>query len=121
LVATESFEAWAIAWPPGGSIELHDHGDSAGAVTVVQGELHETTVAVSAHGGVETRATALPPGASTAFSAGHIHDIANLGDVAAVSVHVYAPRLTTMTYYEIKGDRPAPGPTVRYLLGRAVP
>ena len=30
IAATEAFEAWVIAWPVGGSIELHDHGDSSG-------------------------------------------------------------------------------------------
>ena len=37
--SSQDFEAWVIGWPAGGSIELHDHGDSGGAVVVVQGEL----------------------------------------------------------------------------------
>ena len=31
IVANEQLEAWVVAWPVGGAIELHDHGDSAGS------------------------------------------------------------------------------------------
>src|SRR5580700_2798663 len=54
LAAAPSFEAWVIGWPPGGTIELHDHGDSAGAVVVVDGELVETLVTHQIDGSVTT-------------------------------------------------------------------
>src|SRR5580698_6525136 len=54
LAASDTFEAWVIGWPPGGTIELHDHGDSAGAVVVVDGELVETLVAHQIDGAVTT-------------------------------------------------------------------
>ena len=42
LVArTPDFDAWLIAWPSGGKVELHDHGDSSGAVSVIAGTLVE--------------------------------------------------------------------------------
>lgn len=101
LIATSaSFEAWVIAWPSGGEIELHDHGGSAGAVVVVQGELVETSVSLL-HGGVITKTNILKTGDSVTMASEHVHDIANLGETPALSVHVYAPRLTTMTYYDI--------------------
>jgi Cysteine dioxygenase type I len=30
-------EAWVICWPSGGLLDLHDHGGSAGAFSVVSG------------------------------------------------------------------------------------
>lgn len=33
-----------------------------------------------------------------------MHDVVNLGDEPALSIHVYAPRLVSMTFYD---DRPA--------------
>ena len=44
ISATERYEAFAIWWSPGVSIDLHDHGDCVGAVAVVAGELFETAV-----------------------------------------------------------------------------
>src|SRR4051812_43693626 len=41
LMATESYEVWVIGWTPGQRAELHDHGDAAGAVAVVEGVLTE--------------------------------------------------------------------------------
>ena len=34
-----------------------------------------------------------------AFEAGHRHDVVNEGPGPAMSVHVYSPPLTTMTFY----------------------
>jgi hypothetical protein len=47
--------------------------------------------------------TVLPASASVTFDRSHINEIANLGPGPAISVHVYVPRLTTMTYYDF-GD-----------------
>ena len=35
--ASQEFEAWIIVWPLGGAIELHNHGESGGAVVVAHG------------------------------------------------------------------------------------
>ena len=35
----------------------------------------------------------------------HIHDVANLGTLPALSVHVYSPALTRRTRYAVAGDR----------------
>lgn len=45
--SSQDFEAWVIGWPPGGAIQLHDHGESGGAVLVVQGELVESVSSAS--------------------------------------------------------------------------
>jgi mannose-6-phosphate isomerase-like protein (cupin superfamily) len=121
MVASDTFEAWVIAWPPGGAIELHDHGGSSGAIVVASGELTETTVTEHPDGQANTETTVLPAGMSTTFAAPHIHDLVNLGSVPAISVHAYAPRLTTMTHYDVAHGRLVTGRTVRYRFGAAIP
>jgi predicted metal-dependent enzyme (double-stranded beta helix superfamily) len=116
MTASEQFEAWVIAWPPGGTIELHDHGGSAGAVVVVSGELMETTLSESAPRTVELVTTRLRAGSSVGVEPHRIHDMANQGVAPAISVHVYAPRLTAMTYYRVTDDRLEAHRTVRYHL-----
>src|SRR5271163_423229 len=54
LAASDTFEAWVIGWPPDGTISLHDHGDSAGAVAVAGGELVETLITEDVDGSVST-------------------------------------------------------------------
>ncbi len=105
VASSEVFEAWVIAWPPGGAIELHDHGDTAGAVAVVSGSLLETRVVPHADGAVTTVTQRIGPGRITAFAGGHIHDMQNTGTAPARSVHVYAPRLRAMTFYRIEDGR----------------
>jgi mannose-6-phosphate isomerase-like protein (cupin superfamily) len=118
MVATEDFEAWVIGWPPGGAIELHDHGPAAGALVVARGDLLETAVRTG-EGGLHTDLTVVPSGGSITFGPGHIHDVTNIGTEPAVSVHVYAPRLTAMTTYDIAGGRLEPGRTALYERGRS--
>ncbi len=112
IAASDAFEAWVITWPPGGAIELHDHGGSAGAVVVAAGELRETSVVSR-----PSRDVVLE---TNTIGGRHIHDVVNSGDVPAISVHVYAPRLTSMTYYRMTQDLLEPGATLHYRLGQAV-
>ncbi len=121
VTATEAFEAYVIIWPPGGSIDLHDHGDCAGAVVVIDGELVETAVSEVAPGVVTTSSTRVPAGGSVAFAGHHVHDITNNSSTTpARSVHVYSPRLTTMTHYRLVGSILRAEVTERYLHGAAV-
>jgi len=100
IAVTESFEAYVIAWPTGGSIELHDHGDSSGAVVVAAGDLVETTVASGSGSAIVTAIRPLPVGSHVVFGPGHVHDIVNRGLLPALSVHVYSPVLRSMTFFE---------------------
>jgi len=111
MVASQHYEAWVIAWPRGGAIELHDHGGTQGAVVVASGELTETVVVEGAGGRVETDTAVLPAGSSITIGSARIHDIVNLGPNPAISVHVYSPRLASMTYYDISAGRLAAGRT----------
>ena len=101
LAATDLFEAWAIVWPAGGAIQLHDHGNSSGAVVVARGQLVETTVKSTAHGVALIETHEIGAGQHRTFGPRYVHDLSNDGDSPAVSVHVYGPRLDTMNYYEL--------------------
>ena len=105
LVAeSDAYEAWVIGWPAGGALELHDHGGSRGVVSVVAGSLVETSVA---HFGdrlaLRTRTISA---ATSPLSIGveRIHDVTNPGPGPALSIHVYSPRLTSMTFFELVHD-----------------
>jgi hypothetical protein len=120
MAASDAFEAWVIAWPPGGAIELHDHGGSSGAVVVAAGELIETSVVSPPVGDRALQTNAIGVGRSICFGGRYIHDIVNSGDGPAISVHVYAPRLRSMTYYRMTEHRLEARATVRYRFGQAV-
>ena len=92
-----TYEAWLIGWGEGHELELHDHGDSSGAIAVVTGCLVEQAVDVE---GTGLHRRLLRPGGIHVFDTGHIHHVANEHPEPAVSVHVYSPRLHTMTFYD---------------------
>lgn len=101
LALTDLFEAWALGWPPGGTIELHDHGLSHGAVVVAAGELVETTVRPTTRGVALIGTHHIVAGEHRQFGPRYVHDLRNGGEQQAVSVHVYGPRLSEMSYYEM--------------------
>jgi hypothetical protein len=107
LLEGPEFEAWLLGWPVGQGIELHDHGESSGALVVVEGALLETYVEASEwlRPDARLRHRRLPEGASVAFGPDHIHDVVNGGGRQALSIHVYSPRLRSMTFYENTADR----------------
>lgn len=96
LAQTHHLQLWVIEWPPGASTGFHDHGGSRGAFTTVRGALTERQVI---QGSLHTRV--LPVGEGRAFGANHLHDVVNDGDVTALSVHAYSPRLDQMTHYDL--------------------
>ena len=121
MVAAQGFEAWVIGWPPGGAIELHDHGESSGALVVAHGELAEIVVTEDEQGTFATKSKVLPASAVITFDTTHVHELVNLGPDPAISVHVYSPRLKAMTYYEFSNGLLGARTTVRYQLGNAIP
>ena len=96
LVATEAYEVWVIGWTTGQHVRMHDHGDSAGAVVVTSGELHE--VLPDRSGG--TVELPLPSGTVRHLPVGIVHDVVNRAAEPATSIHVYSPPVTRMTYYD---------------------
>jgi predicted metal-dependent enzyme (double-stranded beta helix superfamily) len=93
-----AWEAWVLTWLPGQGTVIHDHGGSAGAFVVVDGGLTEETYGLRR---LEPGIRELGVGQVRAFSSHHIHRVTNNGDVPTISVHVYAPAITSMTSYGV--------------------
>jgi len=114
VAASQSWEAWAIGWTVGAALEPHDHGGSSGALAIALGDLVETTVRSGEAGEIRTTTTVLERGTSHSFGPHHIHAVANVATSPAISVHVYSPRLASMTHFDVVGGRLSPQRTVRY-------
>lgn len=95
LLDTPAYDAWLLRWPPGTSVGPHDHGGSAGALTVVTGELTERRWRGSLR---HDRRVA--EGQLVTVPAGTVHDVLSLGAEPALSVHAYSPPLTAMGFYD---------------------
>lgn len=94
LDSSRYLQIWLLSWPAGTGTGWHDHGESAGAFLTVTGTLREVTT----HGHRRIDRT-LVAGEGRSFGPSHIHQVANVGLVTALSVHLHTPRLTTMTRY----------------------
>ncbi len=105
MARTPDFDAWLIAWPSGGRVELHDHGNSTGAVSVISGALVEAVPWRDDTGRLSLVHHELRAGATLGFGARHVHDVTNESDGHALSLHVYSPALTSMTFYDVAGDQ----------------
>jgi Cysteine dioxygenase type I len=109
----EELDVWLISWVPGHPTELHDHGGSLGALTVVSGSLNEYR-----WDGRSLRRRRLDAGDQAGFPLGWVHDVvwaprsvtvpvtglpgANAAPTRpTLSVHAYSPPLTAMSYYDV--------------------
>lgn len=81
------YEVWLLSWVPGQGSGRHDHGRSAGVLTVLEGELSEHT---------ERGSQSLGAGTQRAFAPGYVHEVVNDSLEPAVSLHIYYPGLTQM-------------------------
>ncbi|MEU8440822.1 cysteine dioxygenase family protein [Streptomyces microflavus] len=81
------YEVWLLSWVPGQGSGRHDHGRSAGVLTVLEGELTEHT---------ERGSQPLGAGTQRAFAPGYVHEVVNDSLEPAVSLHIYYPGLTEM-------------------------
>ena len=100
-------DVWLLSWLPTQSTELHDHGGSAGAFTVLSGQLHEVVVS-----GDRLRETDRLSGHVVGFGPRYVHDVRNASDAPAVSVHAYSPPLKIMNFYDFAAGRLEPIATV---------
>ncbi|MGA9373451.1 MAG: cysteine dioxygenase [Mycobacterium sp.] len=120
LYGDDELDIWLISWVPDKSTELHDHGGSLGALTVVSGVLQETR-----WDGQGLRSRDLTAGDQAGFPLGWVHDVvwapaprAGWGHLplagesvatgesaqpasVTLSVHAYSPPLTAMSYYGV--------------------
>lgn len=100
-------DVWLLTWMQDQTTELHDHGDSTAAFTVVQGALEEVRIESG-----ELSATDLRPGRTQWVAPGVVHDVRNVASLPAVSIHAYSPPLTSMTYYRQRAGALVPTHTV---------
>jgi len=106
LHGDDEVDVWLISWAPGHRTELHDHGGSLGALTLLTGSLDEFR-----WDGEKLRCRRLKGGDQAGFPLGWVHDVvwAPTGPgpsvtspaVPSLSVHAYSPPLTVMSYYEV--------------------
>jgi hypothetical protein len=89
-------EAWLIWWPPGGRLELHDHGGASGAFWVVEGLLDEVAVERE---GAALRTARVASGAGVEFGPDYVHSVVNRGSRGATSVHVYSRAGAALNFY----------------------
>ena len=102
----DELDIWLISWVPGHATELHDHGGSLGALTVLAGSLNEFR-----WDGRALRRRRLDAGDQAGFPLGWVHDVvwaprpvsghAVTRAQRTLSVHAYSPPLTAMSYYEV--------------------
>ena len=96
LVASDAWEAWIVGWSDGHRVERHDHGLSAGAIAVIDGELTELRLDA---GGVDRHR--LVAGTVSWVPAGTVHEL--LASGRAASLHVYSRPLSSITRYDPDG------------------
>ena len=98
LYGDDELDIWLISWVQDRSTELHDHGGSLGALTLLSGSLDEFR-----WDGEALRHRRLDAGDQAAFPLGWVHDVGWAPTPAAptLSVHAYSPPLTAMSYYEV--------------------
>ena len=97
----DELDIWLISWVKDHATELHDHGGSLGALTLVSGALDEFR-----WDGEALRRRRISAGDQAAFPLGWVHDVVWAPTPAApvtptLSVHAYSPPLTAMSYYEV--------------------
>ncbi|MGW6790751.1 hypothetical protein [Streptomyces chartreusis] len=87
--------AWAVAWPPGATADLHHHGEGLAAFAVMEGELEyaEQRTLTPENPAGEARDLPTVPrlmkvGECLGIGAGRGHLLRNPGDRWALSVHV---------------------------------
>lgn len=101
----ETVDVWLIGWLPTQSTRLHDHGGSAGSFTVVSGELSEVMYVGSGPRAGTLRERVHRADACVAFGESYVHDVRNVSETPAVSVHAYSPPLTLMRFYDLRDGR----------------
>jgi rhodanese-related sulfurtransferase len=104
LYRDDRVDVWLITWMPTQGTQLHDHGGSSGAFTVLDGTLNEASLAGGVHESARTGALqehSRLAGDTVSFGPHYVHDVRNTSDQPSVSVHAYSPPLASMTFYDL--------------------
>jgi Cysteine dioxygenase type I len=102
IAETPLYEAWLIAWRPTSELRLHDHGGSIGVVRVAAGELAEAYTDTLRRRPL--RSHRILAGHALTIGASRIHEVWNPEHGTAISIHVYSPPLTAMTFFDPRPD-----------------
>jgi hypothetical protein len=97
LFRNPAYEVKLLTWELDQSSDWHDHGGSSGVFAVTAGVLSERRRAAD-HVSIESRT--FRAGQFGSFGPHHVHDVALAPDRPAVSIHVYSPPLSGLTFYE---------------------
>lgn len=109
LHGDDTVDIWLLTWVRDTGTDLHDHGDSAGAFTIVSGVLEEVRPDGPDAQLVTTR---LHEGDVRKIARGVVHDVRSPSRAPAISIHAYSPPLREMTFYEQRDTGPQPTKTV---------
>jgi hypothetical protein len=90
LAATDQVEVWLQTWTPWQGTGPHGHDGSAGAYTVLLGELTGTWRTDRGRARQAVRAA----GSGASFGADGVHSLQNRGAIEAISVHAFSPPLS---------------------------
>ncbi|MFC7494400.1 MULTISPECIES: rhodanese-like domain-containing protein [unclassified Nocardioides] len=94
-------DVWLISWTTEQGTQLHDHGGSSGAFSVVDGVLDEYVWSGSTHDAPGMLVRRVRHEQETVvFDAHYVHDVCNRREQPAVSVHAYSPPIRLMRYYD---------------------
>lgn len=99
LRSDDVVDVWLLTWLTGTGTDLHDHGGSSAAFTVVEGMLNE--VRAYRRGDAMTIST-VRPGGLREVASDVVHDVSNPSALPAVSIHAYSPPLQSMTFYDVR-------------------
>ena len=97
LFRNPAYEVRLLTWENDQSSDWHDHGGSSGVFAVTSGALSERHRAAD-HVSIETRT--FRAGQHGSFGPDHVHDVVFQSGRPAVSIHVYSPPLSGLTYYD---------------------
>ncbi len=101
LLRDDEVEVWVISWGPAHDTGLHDHGASAAAFAVVEGELVEQRLGPD---GPRSRHLT-PDAAASTVPAGVLHRVHNSpAGTRAASIHAYSPPLRELGNYRVAHD-----------------
>jgi hypothetical protein len=97
----DDVDVWLISWTIEQGTELHDHGGSSGAFTVVDGTLNEYVWTDRGPHGRGLLVNNLRHERDVvSFGPDYVHDVRNHHESPAVSVHAYSPPIHLMRYYD---------------------
>jgi mannose-6-phosphate isomerase-like protein (cupin superfamily) len=96
----EDVNAWVLCWSEDHDTGFHDHDCSAAAIAVLEGEVREDRLRLSASPATRVSGAGeiftVPPSA--------IHRVLHHGDVPAVTIHAYSPPLQRVGAYSVGDD-----------------